>query len=206
MQLQNENQYYNLKFKDLSKRQKIRFVAFVIFTLALIIFLCVFADNIEVKTRKTIGLAILSAFAVFLLADMVLLVWPDKNQRNTGIINYNAYLFNFDFEVLPPVYTKKTCEIIFTDNSEICISFIRLKKKFKSQWNAYFVCRNFYVPVYSLYAYFFAKELSEAEAAEFKYPDFPDLVTELLNFRKENPEEFYGILNRFIFEEQQDTL
>ncbi len=206
MQLQNENQYYNLKFKDLSKQQKIRFVAFVIFTLAFIIFLCVFADNIEVKTRKTIGLAILSAFAVFLLADMVLLVWPDKNQRISGIIKYNSYLFNFDFEVLPPVYTEKTCEVIFTDDSEICVSFVRLKKKIKSTWDAYFVYRDFHVPVYRLYEYFYTKELSEAEAAEFKYPDFPDLVSELLNFRKENPEEFYDILNRFIFEEQQDTL
>lgn len=52
MQLMNEQQFHNVKFKELSKKQKVLIISFIVSTIAFIFFLCFFSDNFEHKIKK----------------------------------------------------------------------------------------------------------------------------------------------------------
>ena len=52
MQLMNEQQFHNVKCKELSKKQKVLLISFIVSTIAFIFFLCFFSDNFEHKTKK----------------------------------------------------------------------------------------------------------------------------------------------------------
>lgn len=107
MQLMNEQQFHNVKCKELSKKQKVLLISFIVSTIAFIFFLCFFSDNFEHKTKK-----------------------------------------------------KETCEIIFQDDSEINISFLRFNKIKKKPWHPFFVYKDSYIPVYMVYTYFIKERRS----------------------------------------------
>lgn len=195
MQSLNNNQNYDIKFKDLTKRQKVALVTAVIFTIAFIALLCYSADKVELKIKKLAGLLFFLGLFLFLIIDIYYLVMPDKELRISGIIKANSYLFDYDFHTLPPVYTKKYYEVIFTDDSEINISFTYLKNKY---WDAWLIYKDCYFSIYKLYRLFVIEEVSEIEKIE--YPDFPDLLKELLNYRKKESKSFFGILDLIISE------
>lgn len=138
MQLMNEQQFHNVKFKELSKKQKVLIISFIVSTIAFIFFLYFFSDNFEHKTKKMVGYLIILAFVFFLLIDIFLLIFPDKESRISAFIKNNSFLFNFDFRNCPPIYTKETSEFV----------------------------------------------------------EFSEAVSELLNFRIKNSEEFYNMLDQ----------
>ena len=55
---------------------------------------------------------------------------------------------------------KETCEIIFQDDSDINISFLRFNKIKKKPWHPFFVYKDSYIPVYMVYTYFIKERRS----------------------------------------------
>ena len=55
---------------------------------------------------------------------------------------------------------KRIAKIIFQDNSEINISFLRFNKIKKKPWHPFFVYKDSYIPVYMVYTYFIKERRS----------------------------------------------
>ena len=130
-ELNTNDQNFNIKFKDLTRPQKIGLIALTIFTVTFIGLLCYLADKAGPKVTRQVALAFLLLFVVFFAIDFALLVIPSDKQKAAAIIKYNSFLYEAGFTVQEPVYKKKTCEIIFTDGSDLSITFVLLRRKIK---------------------------------------------------------------------------
>ena len=131
-QLQQPNEFLNLKFKNLTKKQKFLLIIASVFVICYLVFLCFLAEKVEdLSKRRIIILLSCVPFFVFLLIDFYFVVVPDKEVLVSKIRPIYYYLEDYGYEYSGFYYNKKKkiIEIYYTNPDLLnVIFFVYLKE------------------------------------------------------------------------------
>ena len=131
-QLQQPNEFLNLKFKDLSKKQKILLLIAGVFTIFYIVFLCFLVKiGVDLSRRRIITLLSCIPIFIFLIIDFYFVVVPDKEVLVSKIRPIYYYLEDYGYEYSGFYYNKKKkiIEIYYTNPDLLNVIFFAYLKE-----------------------------------------------------------------------------